>query len=259
MKKNCCDWVILSHWPPKRRLQKHVHRLLSTNIRKGNHLKQKHAVKSYLYFYVYLLSLLPFRLIDPQTQVTRLRVTILSMLPFLCTNFSRNPLTTSFSSSSSDLLLQFPLATVLQCASHQENKRLFGLILQSLGGRGDSRAVCYIFESNNDGEKVCAGVCVREREEESDFTSPIHTVWIQAHHFEWMHNRKKRRQNKCVVREKIMALNYSQKCFRTISSEHFEPEIKVLIEPITLTKSQLNSYKVSLLINYSVSYIDVGR
>lgn len=65
------------------------------------------------------------KLIDPQTQVTRLR---------------------------------FPLATVLQCASHQENKRLFGFILQSLGGRGDSRAVCYIFESNNDGEKICDSV-----------------------------------------------------------------------------------------------------
>lgn len=52
------------------------------------------------------------------------------------------------------LLLQFPLSTVVQCSSHQDNKRLFGFVLQSTGGRGDGRAVCYIFESNNDGEKV---------------------------------------------------------------------------------------------------------
>uniref|UniRef100_A0A3Q4BFM2 PID domain-containing protein n=1 Tax=Mola mola TaxID=94237 RepID=A0A3Q4BFM2_MOLML len=60
------------------------------------------------------------KLIDPQTQVTRLR---------------------------------FPLSTVLQCASHQDNKRLFGFILAS-----SSRAVCYIFESNNDGEKICDSI-----------------------------------------------------------------------------------------------------
>uniref|UniRef100_A0A4W6FV63 Adaptor protein, phosphotyrosine interaction, PH domain and leucine zipper containing 1 n=1 Tax=Lates calcarifer TaxID=8187 RepID=A0A4W6FV63_LATCA len=68
------------------------------------------------------------KLIDPQTQVTRLR---------------------------------FPLSSVVQCSSHQDNKRLFGFVLQSASGRGDSRAVCYIFESNNDGEKVvCLFVCL---------------------------------------------------------------------------------------------------
>lgn len=65
------------------------------------------------------------KLIDPQTQVTRLR---------------------------------FPLSTVIQSASHQDNKRLFGFVLQPGGGRGDSRAVCYIFESNNDGEKICDSI-----------------------------------------------------------------------------------------------------
>ncbi|XP_070758872.1 DCC-interacting protein 13-alpha [Enoplosus armatus] len=65
------------------------------------------------------------KLIDPQTQVTRLR---------------------------------FPLSSVVQCLSHQDNKRLFGFVLQSAGGRGDSRAVCYIFESNNDGEKICDSI-----------------------------------------------------------------------------------------------------
>lgn len=65
------------------------------------------------------------KLIDPQTQVTRLR---------------------------------FPLSTVIQCSSHQDNKRLFGFVLQQSGGRGETRAVCYIFESNDDGEKICDSV-----------------------------------------------------------------------------------------------------
>uniref|UniRef100_A0A8C4DEI1 DCC-interacting protein 13-alpha n=1 Tax=Dicentrarchus labrax TaxID=13489 RepID=A0A8C4DEI1_DICLA len=65
------------------------------------------------------------KLIDPQTQVTRLR---------------------------------FPLSSVVQCSSHQDNKRLFGFVLQSASERGDSRAVCYIFESNNDGEKICDSI-----------------------------------------------------------------------------------------------------
>ncbi|XP_061893989.1 DCC-interacting protein 13-alpha isoform X2 [Entelurus aequoreus] len=66
------------------------------------------------------------KLIDPQTQVTRLR---------------------------------FPLASVLQSSSHQDNKRLFGFILQTAGGGGpDSRVVCYIFESNDDGEKICDSI-----------------------------------------------------------------------------------------------------
>ncbi|XP_041639217.1 DCC-interacting protein 13-alpha [Cheilinus undulatus] len=65
------------------------------------------------------------KLIDPQTQVTRLR---------------------------------FSLSSVIQSASHQDNKRLFGFVLQPGGGRGDSRAVCYIFESNNDGEKICDSI-----------------------------------------------------------------------------------------------------
>lgn len=54
------------------------------------------------------------------------------------------------------LSLQFPLSSVVMCASHQENKRLFGFVLHTAGGRVDGRpvTVCYIFESNNDGEKV---------------------------------------------------------------------------------------------------------
>ncbi|NXG35232.1 DP13A protein, partial [Dromaius novaehollandiae] len=67
------------------------------------------------------------KLIDPQTQVTRLR---------------------------------FPLPNVVLYATHQENKRLFGFVLRTSGGRVDSRqtSVCYIFESNNEGEKICDSV-----------------------------------------------------------------------------------------------------
>uniref|UniRef100_A0A8D2Q021 Adaptor protein, phosphotyrosine interacting with PH domain and leucine zipper 1 n=1 Tax=Zosterops lateralis melanops TaxID=1220523 RepID=A0A8D2Q021_ZOSLA len=63
------------------------------------------------------------KLIDPQTQVTR---------------------------------LQFPLPNVVLYATHQENKRLFGFVLRTSGGRVESRqtSICYIFESNNEGEKV---------------------------------------------------------------------------------------------------------
>ncbi|CAG11828.1 unnamed protein product, partial [Tetraodon nigroviridis] len=55
-------------------------------------------------------------------------------------------------------LPQFPLASVLQCSSHQDNKRLFGFVLQAAAAQGDTRAVCYIFESNNEGEKICDSV-----------------------------------------------------------------------------------------------------
>uniref|UniRef100_A0A8C3L693 Adaptor protein, phosphotyrosine interacting with PH domain and leucine zipper 1 n=1 Tax=Chrysolophus pictus TaxID=9089 RepID=A0A8C3L693_CHRPC len=67
------------------------------------------------------------KLIDPQTQVTRLR---------------------------------FPLPSVVLYATHQENKRLFGFVLRTSGGRADSRqtSICYIFESNNEGEKICDSV-----------------------------------------------------------------------------------------------------
>ncbi|KAG8431901.1 hypothetical protein GDO86_019533 [Hymenochirus boettgeri] len=67
------------------------------------------------------------KLIDPQTQVTRLR---------------------------------FPLPNVVLYATHQENKRLFGFVLRTAGSRAEGRpvSVCYIFESNNEGEKICDSV-----------------------------------------------------------------------------------------------------
>uniref|UniRef100_A0A8C6DMS5 DCC-interacting protein 13-alpha n=1 Tax=Moschus moschiferus TaxID=68415 RepID=A0A8C6DMS5_MOSMO len=67
------------------------------------------------------------KLIDPQTQVTR---------------------------------LTFPLPSVVLYAAHQENKRLFGFVLRTSGGRSESNlsSVCYIFESNNEGEKICDSV-----------------------------------------------------------------------------------------------------
>ncbi|XP_024412302.1 DCC-interacting protein 13-alpha isoform X3 [Desmodus rotundus] len=67
------------------------------------------------------------KLIDPQTQVTR---------------------------------LMFPLPSVVLYATHQENKRLFGFVLRTSGGRSESNlsSICYIFESNNEGEKICDSV-----------------------------------------------------------------------------------------------------
>uniref|UniRef100_G3S7H0 Adaptor protein, phosphotyrosine interacting with PH domain and leucine zipper 1 n=1 Tax=Gorilla gorilla gorilla TaxID=9595 RepID=G3S7H0_GORGO len=67
------------------------------------------------------------KLIDPQTQVTR---------------------------------LTFPLPCVVLYATHQENKRLFGFVLRTSSGRSESNlsSVCYIFESNNEGEKICDSV-----------------------------------------------------------------------------------------------------
>lgn len=67
------------------------------------------------------------KLIDPQTQVTRLR---------------------------------FPLHSVVLYATHQENKRLFGFVLRVAGGKVEGRpvSVCYVFESNNEGEKICDSV-----------------------------------------------------------------------------------------------------
>ncbi|KAH0630135.1 hypothetical protein JD844_012803 [Phrynosoma platyrhinos] len=50
-------------------------------------------------------------------------------------------------------------------ATHQENKRLFGFVLQTSTGRADSRptSVCYIFESNNEGEKICDSVGIAKQ------------------------------------------------------------------------------------------------
>lgn len=106
------------------------------------------------------IGLLFFRLIDPQTQVTRLRVRWPQFLQFCLVSkiwvVSLLSLLTGI-----PLSLQFPLSTVVQCSSHQDNKRLFGFVLQSASGRSDSRAMCYIFESNNDGEKVvCLFICL---------------------------------------------------------------------------------------------------
>uniref|UniRef100_A0A6I8PKM6 DCC-interacting protein 13-alpha n=1 Tax=Ornithorhynchus anatinus TaxID=9258 RepID=A0A6I8PKM6_ORNAN len=67
------------------------------------------------------------KLIDPQTQVTRLR---------------------------------FSLSSIVLCATHQENKRLLGFVLRTSGGRIENHPtlICYIFESNNEGEKICDSV-----------------------------------------------------------------------------------------------------
>lgn len=59
------------------------------------------------------------------------------------------------------ILWQFPLPNVVLYATHQENKRLFGFVLRTSGGRVESRqtSICYIFESNNEGEKVLVDGC----------------------------------------------------------------------------------------------------
>lgn len=69
------------------------------------------------------------------------------------------------------ILWQFPLPSVVLYATHQENKRLFGFVLRTSGGRVESRqtSVCYIFESNNEGEKVLVMVLL---------VSVLSVVWI---------------------------------------------------------------------------------
>ncbi|OXB54866.1 hypothetical protein ASZ78_010640 [Callipepla squamata] len=66
----------------------------------------------------------------------------------------------SFNISAFDPSRQFPLPNVVLYATHQENKRLFGFVLRTSGGRVDSRqtSICYIFESNNEGEKISDSV-----------------------------------------------------------------------------------------------------
>ncbi|CAF96165.1 unnamed protein product [Tetraodon nigroviridis] len=82
-------------------------------------------------------------------------------------------------------LPQFPLASVLQCSSHQDNKRLFGFVLQAAAAQGDTRAVCYIFESNNEGEKICDSVgLAKQIAFHSEMVSPfsLHHVTMTRFH-----------------------------------------------------------------------------
>lgn len=78
---------------------------------------------------------------------------------------------TSFNISIFDPFWQFPLPNVVLYATHQENKRLFGFVLRTSGGRVESRqtSVCYIFESNNEGEKVLVMVML---------VSVLNLMWI---------------------------------------------------------------------------------
>uniref|UniRef100_A0A8C4R2Y5 DCC-interacting protein 13-alpha n=1 Tax=Eptatretus burgeri TaxID=7764 RepID=A0A8C4R2Y5_EPTBU len=81
-----------------------------------------------------LITSQSLRLIDPQTQVTR---------------------------------ITFPVDQVGACISHKDNPRLFGFIIHGIGGRqtaGECRVPqvvqpsCYVFESNDEGEKICDSV-----------------------------------------------------------------------------------------------------
>uniref|UniRef100_A0A8C9LE08 Adaptor protein, phosphotyrosine interacting with PH domain and leucine zipper 1 n=1 Tax=Pavo cristatus TaxID=9049 RepID=A0A8C9LE08_PAVCR len=75
---------------------------------------------------------------------------------------------TTFNISVFDPFWQFPLPNVVLYATHQENKRLFGFVLRTSGGRADSRqtSICYIFESNNEGEKVLVMVIIDRKASE---------------------------------------------------------------------------------------------
>nr|XP_032822340.1 DCC-interacting protein 13-alpha [Petromyzon marinus] len=75
-----------------------------------------------------LVTCSQLRLIDPQSQVTR---------------------------------IGFPLRQVGSCAPHSENRRLFGFVLHTptaVGPEGRTSLSCYVFESNNEGEKICDSI-----------------------------------------------------------------------------------------------------
>ncbi|EOB01292.1 DCC-interacting protein 13-beta, partial [Anas platyrhynchos] len=65
------------------------------------------------------------RLIDPQTQVTR---------------------------------ISFELATVTQFAAHQDNRRLIGFVVHLSETPGEDSMSAYVFESNTEGEKICYAI-----------------------------------------------------------------------------------------------------
>ncbi|XP_077195831.1 DCC-interacting protein 13-beta isoform X2 [Paroedura picta] len=65
------------------------------------------------------------KLIDPQTQVTR---------------------------------ANFELASVMQFAAHQDNKRLLGFVVCDAESPGENSKSTYVFESNTEGEKICYAI-----------------------------------------------------------------------------------------------------
>uniref|UniRef100_A0A672VB90 Adaptor protein, phosphotyrosine interacting with PH domain and leucine zipper 1 n=1 Tax=Strigops habroptila TaxID=2489341 RepID=A0A672VB90_STRHB len=112
------------------------------------------------------------KLIDPQTQVTRLR---------------------------------FPLPNVVLYATHQENKRLFGFVLRTSGGRVESRqtSICYIFESNNEGEKVLVMFV-------------LGSVWIPRY---WIHSKE---QSRLIAASSRSNQNSGEGQFVVLSSSQSE-------------------------------------
>lgn len=97
------------------------------------------------------------RLIDPQTQVTRISVSITKYLVsrvscFIYLFYSNSPVATLGIS-------QFQLGEVCQFVAHQENGRLMGFVVESKDWsdgdeEGESSFSAFIFESNTEGEKV---------------------------------------------------------------------------------------------------------
>lgn len=95
------------------------------------------------------------RLIDPQTQVTRISVSTeqkCSVLTDNCGNkINLHLLSSQFS--------QFQLEDVCQFAAHQENGRLMGFVVEGRDWtdgdeEGEASYSAFVFESNTEGEKV---------------------------------------------------------------------------------------------------------
>ncbi len=93
------------------------------------------------------------RLIDPQTQVTKISVSVDVLL-------SLRSLKPDMDSRSISVVCvcQFQLKDVTQFAAHQENSRLMGFVLQgsdwSDGDEDQPSFSVFVFESNTEGEKV---------------------------------------------------------------------------------------------------------
>uniref|UniRef100_A0A672LQX7 DCC-interacting protein 13-beta-like n=1 Tax=Sinocyclocheilus grahami TaxID=75366 RepID=A0A672LQX7_SINGR len=87
------------------------------------------------------------RLIDPQTQVTK---------------------------------ISFQLKDVTQFAAHQENSRLMGFVLQgsdwSNGGEDQPSFSVFVFESNTEGEKICYTINLGKEISEAKKVKPQHNI-----------------------------------------------------------------------------------
>lgn len=110
------------------------------------------------------------RLIDPQTQVTRTSVSIISIychMKIVTITWKCWALVASLGNHKywlvlalSNLFSQFELASVTQFAAHQDNKRLIGFVVCVCEDPGEDSTSAYVFESNTEGEKVWRQLCL---------------------------------------------------------------------------------------------------